>query len=418
MNSLFIGAKSDDPLSPDWVPSVFTHTPASKKRKREKDMERYEQHNRMKNKRVEEKKKQDAVEVLLELSSVPDAGPAPPAEDEQQCQNRACKEKFERLQRECNELRVENQRLKDIIKSGTFDELAFENQDEKVKTMTGIPSYAKLQVVLTFIVSFLQTGTHLSPFQQLLLTLMRLKMNISLSLLSCLFRISVPTASRTFRNTIEVIHARLVPALVFWPNREELQLSMPMVFRQVFRRCACIIDCFEIFIERPSNLRARAQTYSKYKHHHTMKYLIGITPQGTVSFISKGWGGRTSDKHLTENCGFLDRLSPGDVILADRGFDVADSVGLYNAELKIPAFTKGKKQLGPVELESTRGLASVRIHVERVIGEVRNRYTILQSTVGIKMCEAEHPKGLMPLDKIVHVCCALTNLAPSVVPLG
>ncbi|KAM3620167.1 uncharacterized protein V6R79_019203 [Siganus canaliculatus] len=66
-------------------------------------------------------------------------------------------------------------------------------------------------------------------------------------------------------------------------------------------------------------------------------------------------------------------LNPGDVILADRGFDVADSVGLYNAELKIPAFTKGKKQLGPLELESTRGLALLRIHVERVIGEVRNR---------------------------------------------
>ena len=40
-------------------------------------MERYEQHSRMKNKRVEEKKKKDAVDVLLDLSSVPDAGPAP-----------------------------------------------------------------------------------------------------------------------------------------------------------------------------------------------------------------------------------------------------------------------------------------------------------------------------------------------------
>ncbi|CAK6970927.1 inosine triphosphate pyrophosphatase isoform X2 [Scomber scombrus] len=56
-------------------------------------MERYEQHSRMKNKRVEEKKKKDAVDVLLDLSSVPDAGPAPPAEDEQQCGNKPCKKK-------------------------------------------------------------------------------------------------------------------------------------------------------------------------------------------------------------------------------------------------------------------------------------------------------------------------------------
>ena len=81
----------------------------------------------------------------------------------------------------------------------------------------------------------------------------------------------------------------------------------------------------------------------------------------------------------------MDHLNPGDVILADRGFDVGESVGLYNAELKIPAFTKGKKQLGPGELESTRGLASVRIHAQRVIGEARNRYTIIQSTKFVKL---------------------------------
>ena len=57
-----------------------------------------------------------------------------------------------------------------------------------------------------------------------------------------------------------------------------------------------------------------------------MKYLIGITPQGTVSFISKGWGGRTSDKHLTERVKWIfGSPQPRDVILADGlMFDVAD----------------------------------------------------------------------------------------------
>ncbi|XP_057676560.1 uncharacterized protein LOC130906338 [Corythoichthys intestinalis] len=55
-----------------------------------------------------------------------------------------------------------------------------------------------------------------------------------------------------------------------------------------------IIDCFEIFTENPSNLKARAQMFSSYKHHHTMKYFICITPKGAICFLSKGWGGRTS----------------------------------------------------------------------------------------------------------------------------
>ena len=53
--------------------------------------------------------------------------------------------------------------------------------------------------------------------------------------------------------------------------------------------CGHIIDCFEIFVDRPSALLARVQTYSSYKHHNTAKYLIGITPHGIVSFISNGW---------------------------------------------------------------------------------------------------------------------------------
>ena len=67
---------------------------------------------------------------------------------------------------------------------------------------------------------------------------------------------------------------------------------------------------------------ARAQTFSNYKHHNTEKILIGLTPQGTISFVSEALGGRTSNKFLTENCGILKNLLPRDLILADHGFIV------------------------------------------------------------------------------------------------
>ena len=102
--------------------------------------------------------------------------------------------------------------------------------------------------------------------------------------------------------------------------------AMPMEFRKNFKQSVVIIDCFEIFIERETNLKARAQTWSNYKHHNTVKFLIGISPQGAISFISKGWGGRESDVHLTENCGILDKLLRGDLILADRGFNIHETL--------------------------------------------------------------------------------------------
>ena len=67
--------------------------------------------------------------------------------------------------------------------------------------------------------------------------------------------------------------------------------------------------------------------------------------------------------------------------MADRGFDIEDSVGLYAACLQIPSFTKGKPQLSPLDIETTRSLANVGIHVERVMGTVRQKYTILGHSV-------------------------------------
>lgn len=83
--------------------------------------------------------------------------------------------------------------------------------------------------------------------------------------------------------------ARLSP-LVSWPDRERLWRTMPMSFQYAFgKQVTVIIDCFEVFIESPTNLLARAQTFSNYKHHNTIKILIGITPQGTICFVSEAW---------------------------------------------------------------------------------------------------------------------------------
>ena len=110
-------------------------------------------------------------------------------------------------------------------------------------------------------------------------------------------------------------------------------------------------------------------------------------------------------------------MFPGDVVLADRGFDIADSIAYRGARLEIPAFTRGRDQLTPSDVEATRKLANVRIHVERTIGVVRQRFQILSAT-GVLPKELVSNKlgGRVVLDSVVKVCCAINNVLEGVVP--
>ena len=81
------------------------------------------------------------------------------------------------------------------------------------------------------------------------------------------------------------------------------------------------------------------------------------------------------------------------------------------AEIKMPPFTKGKKQLEKVDVDWSRELSLV---VERVIG-VLQKYTVLQSILPVQFCDGSNDEVTV-IDKVIHVYCALTNLCPSVVP--
>jgi len=292
------------------------------------------------------------------------------------------------------------------------------DSDEKVLKLTGLPNIVILKAIFEHVAATLpaEGNAKLSLFQQFTCTLMKLKLNCPEHLLAFLFSVSSTTISRVLLKWLVQMDIRLQD-LIIWPERDCLQKTMPECFLQSFgKKVVVIIDCFKIFIERPSNLQARTSTWSNYKHKNTVKILIGILPQGIVGFISEAWGGRVSDKYLTEHCGILRKLLPGDVILADRGFDISESVGAMRATLHIPAFTRGKSQLSALEVEETRKIANVRIHVERVIGVVQQKYTILQSTLPIHYLMKRQGEDVPLIDRMVRVCCALTNCCDSVVP--
>lgn len=398
--------------NPDWVPTVNMGVL--------RQLTSPEMANDRFQRRKDRNKKLETAKTLLSFSqpaeSTTDSMETNEQENGTACQTDMSGASLDAMKNEISYLQNQNEELKQQVKKESpYSMESLRNNDEKVKYLTGLPGYSVLHTLFIYLMEYIPSRNSMSKFESLVLVLVKLRLNLSNQFLAYEFNLTTATISRIFSDVLEVMYVRMKP-FIMWPDRETLRKTTPMQFRKHFgTRCAAIIDCFEVFIERPSNIRARAETWSSYKHHNTVKFLIGITPQGVICFLSRSWGGRSSDKHITENCGFLDHILPGDLILADRGFDIQDSIGSVCAEVKIPAFTKGKSQLSPIDVETTRRLANVRIHVERVIGLVRQKYTILSSTLSIDMLFTRSPDDIPAIDKIAHVCCALTNMCESVV---
>ena len=83
-----------------------------------------------------------------------------------------------------------------------------------------------------------------------------------------------------------------------------------------------------MFIERPKSLSAQAATWSDYKHHNTIKFLVGITPTRFISFLS-GYVDRVSDKFITRDSAFYDILQRDDEVMADGGFQIQEDLLLH-----------------------------------------------------------------------------------------
>ena len=409
-----LGKKSCDPESPSYVPSIFEFT-SPVKRRLVSSAKRYEA---VKRRRFEKSMSQPQVQSESEYSDNDDQISQFSSVEVQTDLNMATlaalEEDYEQRSREIKQLKEQKNKI------GSYPTQENLRNDEKLlKFYTGLSSFRVFIAIFNLVSATIPVSSNskLSHYECFILTIMKLRLNLNNYHLAFRFSVSTVTVGRVFSRWIGAMDVRLSP-LVRWPERESVQRTMPYCFQRHYGlQVTSIIDCFELFIEKPSNLLAKSCTWSSYKSYNTAKYLISITPQGTVSFVSQGFGGRTSDKYITEHSGYLNKLLPGDLVIADRGFNIGDSVAIMGARLEIPAFTKGREQLSAREIETTRKLANVRIHVERVIGVIRQRFTVLSATgvLSKEFVQIKCNDGVL-LDCVVKVCCALNNMCDSVVP--
>ncbi|XP_048755127.2 uncharacterized protein LOC125666055 [Ostrea edulis] len=325
------------------------------------------------------------------------------------CREQDLIERIRLLEVKCGELEVENKELRkenEILKSREVDfrkELLNKvlQDDKNIKHFLGLPSLSFLTFFLQFLAVFYdkvsfwkgagRSGSKkwqekqqnkpgrqrkLSMKEEFVIVMLKLRLGLDNSTLAVLFGVSVGHVSTLFSTWINFL-AQILDSVVKWPASEKVRKHMPLSFKLKYPKTTSIIDCTEVFIQKPKNCSAQASTWSNYKSHNTLKALVAIQPNGAFTFVSKFWSGNISDRKITIESKYLNHISPGDEVMADRGFQIRDLLTLKGAYLNMPPFTHEKRNgkgrvLTSKQILETRKIASLRIHVERAIRRLKS----------------------------------------------
>ena len=151
--------------------------------------------------------------------------------------------------------------------------------------------------------------------------------------------------------------------------------------------------------KRSSDLDSRKKTFSNYKHHDTVKFLVGLSPSLAVNYVSKAWGGRASDKHITINSdGLMDCLHSGDSVMVDIISKDLEELGVH---LLMPEFKgRDRMQFSANEAARSEYISRARIHIERIIQRIKT-FHFLDRVIRLNMQDI--------VEQIFLVCAYLTN---------
>lgn len=322
------------------------------------------------------------------------------------------------LNKKVEDLEQENEQLKK--KCITLDQIKASEED--CQYWTGFPNYGTFKALFDYLENAASTkrvwrgqetfskdnftnrysskpgpSSYLSLEEEFFMVMVRLKVGLMGKDLGQRFGLSPSAVSKIFASWINLMYVEL-KVLCEMPDCTSEKAKQ---FKG-FPLLRIILDCTEIFTQKPSSLKANREVYSNYKSHSTFKYLVGISPHPAVVFVSRAWGGRASDKFITSNCPeLIEALNPGEQVMVDRGFSIESILTPKDVQLVIPDFKgKGRSQLSKSEGTHSERIAEARIHVERAMQRIKT-YHILDNEFKLSMSHLA--------DQIFVVCAYLVN---------
>ena len=247
------------------------------------------------------------------------------------------------------------------------------NTDKKLITMCGLRSSKMLNEIVLLVEKLfpLTKKRMLSTKEQIILVMMKLKLDLSFSVLQILFNCILLTSCTDIFYSMLTKLVAIMKASIKPVSYEEIQNNMPSCFKG-FEETAVVLDCSEVHIQRLKCAACRIKIYSQYKSDFTFKFMTGVTPGGMLTFVSKAYGGRASDKAIFEQSNFINSLQKDrDAVMIDKDFLIDDVCAARGIKIIRPPFLRSAKQFTQEEALLNRCIAAARVHVERMNARIR-----------------------------------------------
>ncbi|XP_068593887.1 uncharacterized protein ftr97 [Cebidichthys violaceus] len=181
-----------------------------------------------------------------------------------------------------------------------------------------------------------------------------------------------------------------------WMSPDAIRATMPRVFGK-YSDTQVLIDCTELRCQMPSSVLVQSKMSSQYKSHTTLKGMMGVSPNGAVTFVSSLYSGSVSDKELFRQSGIVPLLDKDMAVMVDKGFGIDTLVPFKVYRLPFQSKTS---QLSQDHVPVTRDIVRLKMHVEKTTKSVK----------GNKLFDTIIPLTIAgSINQLFAVACLLTN---------
>jgi len=200
----------------------------------------------------------------------------------------------------------------------------------------------------------------LSPEEQIILTLVYLRHNLSFQLLGIMFQVSESTANDVFKYWLKILSESMPSSLLeqvkkFDSGTDELKESL--------KKYELIVDSEEQNINRPLQYEEQKKYYSGKKKNHTLKNQFIVLPLGEdIVDVVVGSPGPKSDIKICRET--LNKFHTQQIFLGDKAY-------IGESQIKTPDKKPKNGELTPEQKINNKALSSSRIFVEHLIRVVK-----------------------------------------------